>query len=59
MRHDLTGLTLAQVASKLGNEHSFRVVSVDDVPRVVTHDLRSDRVSLEMKDGVVAKWYMG
>lgn len=56
----LKGLTIEQAeAAASAAGYSTRVVSVDDEPRMMTMDYRTDRINLEIVDDRVDRAYVG
>lgn len=56
MKHDLIGKD--QSALKEIKE-DYRIVKIDDVDFIITHDLRPDRLNIKIQNGIITEVYYG
>lgn len=55
---NLVGLTLKSAKENL-KDRDYRIVRIDGVGMMITCDLRTDRVNLEVENNIIVKTYNG
>ena len=55
---NLVGLTLKSAKENL-KDRDYRIVRIDGVGMMITCDLRTDRVNLEVENNIVVRAYHG
>ncbi len=55
---NLVGLTLKSAKENLKDRY-YRIVRIDGVGMMITCDLRTDRVNLEVENNIIVKTYNG
>ena len=58
--NDIIGLDLKSAEEIIKSKDlSYRIVRIDDTNFIITHDLKLDRLNLEIENGVIVNCYGG
>lgn len=56
MKHHLIGKDQSAIKEI---KEDYRIVKIDDVDFVITRDLRTDRLNIKIKNGIITEVYYG